>query len=158
MAVNSPLPGTFILNLPPAIGVTGDDQIVIVQGGTTKRLSVSLLASFINPAGTGVSVIISSGATSGSPYQVPAGVSKVLVDKTVGAATYILFNLAATYGGLPILIKDLKGDSATNNINIAFSNSELCDGLSSIVLNTNYSWIKITPYPLGGGFYVSDAG
>lgn len=147
-----------ISSLPLAIGLTADDNFVIVQGGTTKRAPLSLIASFINPAGTGASVIITTGATVGVPYTVTTGISKVLVDKTVGAASYILLNQASTYGGLPILIKDIKGDAATNNIHISFSNGELIDGLSQLLLTTNYAWVQITPFPLGGGWYLSDAG
>lgn len=119
---------------------------------------MSTISSFINPAGTGISVIITSGATLANPYVVATGVSKVLVDKSVGAATYITLGLASTYGGLPILIKDIKGDAGTNNITIDFTSGELVDGLSQLVLSTNYAWVQITPYPLGGGFYLSDAG
>lgn len=146
-----------ISSLPLALGLTGDDEFIIVQGGTTKRVPLSVIASFINPAGTGASVIITSGATVGSPYLVPAGIGKVLVNKAVGAPTGIKLNLASSYGGVPILIKDIKGDAGTNNITITFT-GELVDGLSQLVLTTNYAWVQITPYPLGGGFYLSDAG
>jgi hypothetical protein len=147
-----------ISSLPLAIGLTADDEFVVVQGGTTKRVTLPTIASFINPTGSGVSAVISSGATPGSPYVVAPGIAKVLVDKTTGAATGILLNQASSYGGVPILIKDIKGDAATNNITISFSNGELVDGLSSLTLETNYAWVEITPYPLGGGFYLSNAG
>ena len=147
-----------ITSLPLAIGLTADDQFVIVQGGTTKRVPLSTISSFINPSESGVTVIITAGATLANPYTVTAGVGRVLVDKTVGAATYIDLSIASTYGGVPVLIKDIKGDAATNNITINFSGGELVDGLSQLVLSTNYAWVQVTPFPLGGGWYLSDAG
>lgn len=41
----SPLPGTFILQLPPAIALDGSETVPIVQGGTTKRATVNQITS-----------------------------------------------------------------------------------------------------------------
>lgn len=154
MAVLPPLPGTFILNLPLAINLTGDDDFVIVQGGTTKRVLFRTITGQISPIGN-VPVVITSGATVGSPFIVPTGVNEVLVNKTVGAATWIQFALASTYGATAILVKDIKGDAATNNITIQFTGGETVEGLTTIVLSTNYASIRLTPLPGGGGFFIT---
>lgn len=156
MTVQSPLPGTFILNLPPALGLLGADAFVIVQAGTTKRVPFSIISGAI-AGGSGSTVTITSGATIGSPYQPPSGVSRVLMNKTVGAASYVQFLAASTYNGLPVLIKDLKGDAVTNNITITFTGGELADGDSTVVLNVSYGAVWVNPLPGGGGFYLTQA-
>jgi hypothetical protein len=62
--------------------------------------------------------VITSGATSGSPFLVPVSTQRVLVNKTTGAATYITMPLASTLYtrgvSFGVLIKDVKGDAPTN--------------------------------------------
>jgi len=144
-----------ITSLPLASNLLADDDFPIVQAGTTKRILASTVIAAISP-NVGSTVIISAGATVGTPYTVIAGVNRVLINKTVGAATGILFSLASTYTA-PILIKDVKGDAATNNITITFTGGELADGLSTIVLSTAYAGIWLNPYPTGGSFYITAA-
>lgn len=144
-----------ITSLPLALGLTGADNFVVVQAGTTKRVPFSIISGAI--AGSGSTIMVTSGATIGAPYQPPNGVSRVLMDKTVGAASYVQFLLSSIYNGLPVLIKDEKGDAATNNITITFSGGELADGDSTIVLNVNYGAVWINPLPGGGGFYLTQA-
>ena len=143
-----------ISSLPLAVNLTGTDDFVIVQGGTTKRVLFQTIAGQVNP-GSNVPTVITSGATVGSPFIVPVGVNEVLVNKTVGAATWIQFQLAATYGSAAILVKDIKGDAATNNITIQFTSGELAETLSTIVLSTNYAGIRVTPLVGGGGFFIT---
>lgn len=143
-----------ITSLPLAINLTGDDQFPLVQGGTTKRVPLSTIAAQISPS-AGVSVTVTDGATIGDPYDVPAGVTRVLFDKTVGAASYTLFDLAIEYGTASVLVKDIKGDADVNPITIEFSGGELADGLATIVLSTAYAGVRVTPYPLGGGWYIT---
>lgn len=143
-----------ITSLPLAINLTGDDDFVIVQGGTTKRVLFQTITNQISPGGN-VPAVVTSGATIGTPFVVPVGVNEVLVNKTVGAATWIQFSLAATYGARAILVKDIKGDAGTNNITIQFSGGELAEGLATIVLSTNYASIRLTPLVGGGGFFIT---
>lgn len=156
MTVQSPLPGTFILQLPLGLGLTGSDFFPIVQAGTTKRVPFSLISAAIS-GGSGSTVTITTGATIGSPYQPPNGVSRVLLDKTVGVASYVQLLSAATYNGLPVLIKDFKGDAVTNNITITFTGGELADGDSTIVINVSYGAVWVNPLPGGGGWYLTQA-
>jgi hypothetical protein len=146
-----------ISSLPLALGLTATDVFIVVQGGTTKQVPLSTLAASINPGSPGSTAIILSGATSGSPYAPPAGVAKVLLDKTVGAASYVQFNLSSTYDGLPVLVKDIKGDAATNNITISFSGGEEADGLADVVIDVAFGAVWVNPLPGGGGFYLTAA-
>jgi len=56
-----------------------------------------------------------------------------------------------------ILIKDLKGDAATNPITINFTGGELCDGLTSgqISIQNPYGWVTIAPVPGASAWYMS---
>lgn len=104
-------------------------------------------------------VIVTSGATAGSPYVVPANVQRVLVKKSVGAATYIRLPLASAMNqeafAFGVLIKDLKGDADTHNITIEFTGGELCDNDPTIVLGNGYDWSTVNPVPGGGAWYKS---
>lgn len=146
-----------ISSFPLALGLTATDEFIVMQAGTTKRVPLSTLAASINPGTPGATVIIPSGATVGSPYSPPAGVAKVLFDKSIGAASFATLNLSATYLGLPILFKDVKGDAATNNITISFSGGELADGLTNVVINVAYGAVWVNPLPGGGGFFLTQA-
>ena len=149
-----------ISSLPLALGLTGADAFIVVQGGTTKQVPFSTMVSALNtgtPGSAGTTVIVLSGATMGSPFVVTPGVARVLFDKSAGAASFVMFGLSATYLGIPILVKDIKGDAATNNINISFSGGETADGLSNIVINVAFGAVWVNPLPGGGGFYITEA-
>lgn len=75
------------------------------------------------------------------------------INKTVGAATAVTVPLAANRSGVPVVIKDIKGDAATNPITPAFTGGEMCDGQpgSSFVISTNFGFVKF--YPRTGGYY-----
>lgn len=96
--------------------------------------------------------IIKAGAT----YNVLTTDTRILVNKTLGSPTSIVFPLAGSmqypYG---VLVKDLKGDAPTNGITISFTGGELCDGLSTIPINTVYGWYTINPVPGGGAWYLT---
>ena len=143
-----------ITSLPLAVSLTGADSFPIVQAGTTKRVLFATIAGQISP-NANVPVLVTSGATVGSPFVVPTGVNEVLLNKTVGAASWVKFNLAATYGSGAVLVKDIKGDAATNNITVEFTGGELAETLSTIVLSTNYASVRLTPLPGGGGFFIT---
>lgn len=64
----------------------------------------------------------------------------VIVNKTVAAATTV--NLSAASSGFEYVIKDGKGDAATNNITIVPA-SGLIDGAANKVINVNFGWARI---------------
>jgi len=94
--------------------------------------------------------------TSGSTYNVLPTDTRLLVNKTLGSATSIIFPTASSMiYTQPVLIKDLKGDTGTNPITISFSGGELCDGLATITINNPYGWTTINPVPGGTAWYMS---
>jgi hypothetical protein len=136
--------------------LTGGEVMYIVSPGNADKgnsyqVTTQTLSGFFQ--GFGVITEVTFGATSGSPYPVLTNQSRVLFDKTSGSASYALCPLSATITTQDILFKDLKGDANTNNITIEFTSGETCDGLSSLVVNNNYGWVKIAPIPGGGGWY-----
>ena len=90
--------------------------------------------------------------TSGASYAVVGTDSRILVNKTIGSATSIVFPLASVIN-YSVMIKDLKGDAAANNITITFTGGQRADGLSSVPINTNYGAYWFTPK--SGGFYIN---
>lgn len=85
----------------------------------------------------------------------------ILLDKTVGAPTNIILPTAASRQGVPLTVKDLKGDAATNNITFVPNGSETIDGFSGAaaaangvaLIDMNYG--KKMLYPLAsGGWYL----
>ena len=90
--------------------------------------------------------------TSGASYTVLSTDSRILVNKTIGSATSIVFPVASAIG-YSVLVKDLKGDAFTNNITITFTGGQRADGLSSVPISTNYGAYWFTPK--SGGFYIN---
>jgi hypothetical protein len=94
--------------------------------------------------------------TAGSTYNVQTTDTRILVDKTLGSPTSIIFPLSNTMQfQQPVLIKDIKGDAFTNNITISFSGGQKCDNQTTIPINNNYGWTWINPIPGGSGWYQS---
>ena len=77
--------------------------------------------------------------------------SRILINKTVGAATSVVMPSSVTVVS-PILVKDLKGDAATNNITITFTGGQLADGLASVVISVNYGAYWFNPLSSGGWY------
>lgn len=69
---------------------------------------------------------------------------RIIVNKTVGAATAITMDDATSMANLEILIKDGKGDASSNNITITDASGGTFDGQSSLVISSDFGfyWIK----------------
>ena len=140
--------------------LTGSEVMEIVSPGNAAQgnsyqVTLSVLATFFAVT-TGTIEVITAGATFASPYLILPTDGTLLFDKTVGAPSYAQAPLAASMlltGA--IIIKDLKGDAATNNITVVFTSGELCDGQSQVVVNNDYGWVRITPTPGGGSWFQS---
>jgi len=98
--------------------------------------------------------------TAAGDVTVLAGDTTILMNKTVGQATNIALPTSASRGGVPLTIKDYKGDANINNITFVPSGTETIDGLSPAaaitagiaLIDTNYG--KRTLFPLlAGGWY-----
>lgn len=124
--------------------------------GNTYQVTTDTLAAFISAFPVLNTEIITAGTT----YDVSPTDTRILVNKILSSPTAIVFPKAATLVyKQPVFIKDFKGDSFTNNITITFSNGELCDGQSTIIIDNDYGWTTITPYPLStlasGAWYLT---
>lgn len=137
--------------------LAGTELMWIVQPGNPSlgvlyNATLDTLAQFFAAFPQLNTAIVTSGAT----YNVLTTNTIVLFDKTLGSASACILPSAAsmTYKQ-SVLIKDLKGDAATNPITITFTGGELCDGLNTLTINNPYGWFRITPVPTGGAWYMS---
>lgn len=163
--MNAPIEGIFtggqMTDLPayPSLTFDGTELFETVAPGNAAlgiNYSVSsfLLSSLLLTINY-TPVIITSGATSISPYDVVTTTSRVLFNKTVGAASYAVLGLARNQP-LPVLFKDIKGDAGSNPITITMSGGETADGLTSVTINNPYGGIWFNPLA-AGNWYLTGA-
>jgi hypothetical protein len=119
----------------------GNPQTGVNYSVTLQQLALLILGVNFNPT------IITSGAT----YNSVATDTRILVNKTVGSATSVVL-LPSTRYSQPVLVKDLKGDAATNPITVTFSSGQTMDGLSSVVINNPYGYFWFNPLAAGGWY------
>jgi hypothetical protein len=79
-------------------------------------------------------VVVPTGATMTSGSSITMTTTTLVVRKTIGSATTVTLP-ASPVSWLTYVVKDGKGDAATNNITIA--SVALIDGSVSVVLNVN---------------------
>ena len=140
--------------------LTGNEVMYIVSPGTavgnSYQVTTLTLASYFSAFAVNNTKIISTGATLASPYAVLTTDTRLLFQKGVPSASYAILPPAQTmqsqYG---VYFKDILGDAGTHPITIAFSNGELCDGLSTMVINNPYGWLAINPIPGQNAWYQS---
>lgn len=127
-----------------------------VDLGNSYQVTLTTLAPFFAAFPVLNTQVLTAGATIGSPYAVETTDTRILFNKTLASASYAVLPLAADmaypYG---ILFKDLKGDASTNIITITFTGGELCDGLSTVLINSDYGWATINPVPGGGAWFLT---
>ena len=83
--------------------------------------------------------------TAAGTYNVAATDTVVLINKTVSAAASVQLPTIASRFGVPIVVKDFKGDAAGNNITILPSGAETIEGAANKVITTNYGRFKLVP-------------
>ena len=155
--VDGRLTSLQVLNTP----LIGNEVMEIVSpgdpaNGNNYQVTIQTLANFFAAVAPGDYTLILNGATIGSPYAIATTDTRILFNKTIASVSYATAPLASTMLlSSGILIKDLKGDANVNNITVTFTGGELCDGLSSIVIDTAYGWTTINPVPGGGAWYQS---
>jgi hypothetical protein len=152
MVNKTPLDGRLTslnsLNIP----FTGGELMYIVSPGNAAlgdsyNVTTAQLAGFFGAFPFLETTLVTAGAT----YNMLATDTRIVVDKTIGSPTSIVAPLASLMSyPFPVLIKDGKGDAATNNITITFTGGQLCDGQSSIVIDNAYGWVTINPFPVTG--------
>lgn len=93
--------------------------------------------------------------TAAGPVTVSSTEGGVAINKTVGAATAVALPPAASRNGLPVTVKDMKGDAATNNITVSPDAGDVLgiDGFATDVLDINGS--ARTYRPISGGWLIT---
>lgn len=138
---------------------TGTERLPIIVPTTATLatfqnfgVTLAVLAAAVSPFAINPPTFITSGATTGSPYAATATDFQLLVNKSASAATGILLPNSATRALLPVLVKDLKGDAATFQIDVTFTGGQTCDGLSTYSIIGNYAWQWFYPLASGGWY------
>ena len=114
----------------------GGNQINNVVIGTTTPLAGSFTTLSSSSAQTGKVISVTTGAT----YSVLSTDYFVCVNKGTGSATGV--TLPAGVTGRILIIKDCKGDAATNNITVTPAAGNI-DGAGTFVMNANRQSITI---------------
>lgn len=86
--------------------------------------------------------------------------SIILLDKSAGAPTNIVLPASASRQGVPVTVKDLKGDANTNNITFVPALGETIDGFSAAdavtnglaLVDVNYGKKQLFPLTSGGWY------
>lgn len=143
-------------------------DLPVYPGGSVPTLDLTALFEVVSPgtAANGVNYAISLQqlsllilSTSYQPTFVIAGAvypsvgtdTRILVNKTIGSATSVILLPSASYS-LPVLVKDLKGDSGTNPITVTFSSGQTMDTLTSVPINNSFGYFWFNPLASGGWY------
>lgn len=129
---------------------------VIIYNEVTGVYNVVSLATLI-AATTGIYRMV----TTAGDVQIVSTDITILMNKGVGGATNILLPTSASRDGLPVTVKDYKGDANTNNITFVPASGETIDGFSASAAAANglalidFAYGRKTLYPLAnGGWYI----
>lgn len=157
----NPIEGIFtggqMTDLPIFPGPFNGDELfeVVAPGNAEMGVNYSatsfLLSQFIQNLSYQPTFLLQGGDSPLDPYVVANTVNRLLVNKTVPGATYIQLGLASTYR-LPVLIKDLKGDSAVNPITVTFTGGETLDGLDQVVISNPFGYFWFNPLTAGNWY------
>lgn len=104
------------------------------QNGNLKVIIMALLTTISQGLNINPRVITAAGAVTLSSTDYT-----VVIKKTVGAATPV--NCPVNVSGEAFIVKDGKGDAATNNITITPASGTI-DGSPTYVINTNYGSVS----------------
>ena len=142
---------TKLANIPPT-----QTQEFVVYDPVTGAYGLLNVSTFITSNAGSYRLVSASGDVTITQFDVI-----ILLDKTVGAATNVNLPLSGSRSGVPVTVKDLKGDANTNNITFVPALSETIDGFSAAaaaangvaLIDANYG--SKTLYPLtSGGWYL----
>lgn len=143
----------LLANLPSIGDATG--KIIAVQDLTTGVFSYMTVAAFLAGSSSNYREVTAAGSVTILTSDVT-----ILLNKTVGAATSIILPLSAARSGVPVTVKDYKGDANTNNITFTLAGTESIDGMLQAAADTagkskiDINGDKKTLYPLAaGGWY-----
>ena len=147
--------GFTIAQLAPMPAGDPATRLVLIYDLTTQTFMQTTISNLIATATSGLRIVTAAGAV-----VIVATDQTILVNKTVGAATDINLPTSASRAGVPVIVKDYKGDAGTNNIRFVANGVETLDGLSQAAADA-IGLTKITmgygtrgAYPLSaGGWY-----
>jgi hypothetical protein len=122
-------------------------------GVFTFSMDINALVETLNQFFDQTLIFFTKTVTAAGTYNVVASDNVVLINKTVPAANSVQLPNAVSRSGLPVTVKDLKGDAATNNITVLPSGSETIDGLASLRINSNYGGYQLLPVQKGPTTY-----
>jgi hypothetical protein len=143
------LDGTELLEIVAA-GAGQDIETEGVNYSITSEMLAQLISMVI-----AAPTIITEDATPGDPYDVAATETRILFNKTVGAASGADIGGAVARNNVPVMVRDVKGDADVNNISVFFTGT--CDGIASpIVITAAYTGYIFNPLP-NGNWYLSNA-
>jgi hypothetical protein len=138
-----------------AVSDPTQNEFVVYNILTGQYLTVTL-AQLIGIATNTYRVITAAG-----DVNVLASDSTILINKAAGAATNINLPTSISRNGVPVKVKDYKGDAAAHNITFVPSGVETIDGFSAVtaaangiaLIDINYG--NKTLFPLtSGGWYL----
>jgi len=75
--------------------------------------------------------------TAAGPVTIGAADVGILLNKTVGAQTDIDLPTSASRNGVPVWVKDYKGDSNVNNVRFVMAGAETVDGFNQAAADAN---------------------
>lgn len=164
MSVNPVFPATFnggqMTDLPVLSGTFDGTELfeVVAPGNEASGVNYSITSALLSALLNGLNqapTIITSGATLISPYVPAVTEMRILLNKTVGAASSINIGGGAARNNRPIMVRDIKGDADVNNITVVFTGT--ADTIASpIVINQPFAGYWFNPLP-SGGWYLSNA-
>jgi len=99
-----------------------------------------------------IAIVPTAIAFAASPYTVLATDVALYVD-TAGGAITINLPAEATRAGIPLLIKDVTGHAAANNISLVGNGAETTDGLATYPISADFGGVTLNP--LTGGYTVA---
>lgn len=168
MSVNPIFPDVFqggqMTDLPVFSGTLNGTELMEVvaapsgqtnaASGVNYQITTTLLAQLIVTLNT-APTIITAGATTGVPYVAAAAESRILFNKTIGAASGVNIGGAVARNNVPVMVRDIKGDADVNSISVFFTGT--CDGIASpIVIASVFAGYIFNPLP-NGNWYLSAA-
>src|ERR1035437_5583955 len=99
-----------------------------------------------------IAIIPTSVAFAASPYTVKSTDVAIYVD-TVGGAVTINLQASAARAGVPLIIKDITGHAAANNISLVGNGAETTDSLATYPIGADFGGVTLNP--LVGGYTVA---
>lgn len=161
VAVQVPFPSQVTGNAPIGVGklsgiwtislnvdALGAVVPLASQYGTDYLLlwdSVAKTYSKVALSSLGVGGARAQRSVTASPIVVAATDQILNVNINAGAPTCAL-PASASRNGVPLTFKDVGGQFAAHNLTITPNGTEKIDGLSSLVLNTNYQGVTLNPF------------